>query len=282
MRDHVVLPEDELSQAMYSQKVANPFVKVIVVGDGGAGKSETVQSLKNGTFVGQHIITDLLDVAALQTDDNDAWSVLDDLGALIGGALYEVHSRLCKADLSTIERDVPKSAASKMYSQHSAMMVEHLRHKDTSRPPTSNAPAPRPSPTVIGSPPTNSDDDNDNDNDKADNGNTSVANDHNTANNIDDVNTSTTTNNNDNDRMSHPNNIEDVGFRWSTQVLRGARPLPNRCRLPIGRQSIARRLPRGVGALARRRFGSCGELSCVVGRHTCQSSTRSIEHRRVE
>jgi GTPase SAR1 family protein len=203
MYRHTVLPEDELSQAMYSQNVANPFVKVIVVGDGGAGKSETVQALKNGTFVGQHIITDLLDVATLQTDNNGAWSKLGNIGDVVGGALYEVQSRLCDTDLSTIERDIPKTAAGKLYSQHSAMMLEHMRKRDASRAQTSDAPAPQPSPTIIALPPsTNDDDDNDNyDNDKIDNGidqNTSVANNH-AANNIDDVNTSATTNNNNND-----------------------------------------------------------------------------------
>jgi GTPase SAR1 family protein len=214
MRDHVVLPEDELSQAMYSQKVANPFVKVIVVGDGGAGKSETVQALKNGAFVGQHIITDLLDIATLQTDNNGAWSLLGNLGSLVGRALYEVHSRLCEADLSTIERDVPKRAASKMYSQHSAMMSEHLRNKAASRSQARDTPAPQPSPNIIApTPSTNDDDDNDNDdNDKIDNGidkNIRVANDHNTVSNIDDA--TTTTNNNNNDRIQTILKMWDFG-----------------------------------------------------------------------
>jgi GTPase SAR1 family protein len=187
---------------MYSQNVANPFVKVIVVGDGGAGKSETVQALKNGKFIGQHIITDLLDVATLQTDNNGTWSLLGNMSEVVGGALVEVRKRLSHADLSTIERDVPKSAANKMYSQHSALMIGYMLKKAVSRSQAPDTPAPRPSPNIITSPPTtNDDDDNDNDNgnDKADNGidkNTIVATDHNTANNIDDVNISTTNNNN--------------------------------------------------------------------------------------
>jgi GTPase SAR1 family protein len=193
---------------MYSQNVANPVVKVIVVGDGGAGKSETVQSLKDGTFIGQHIITPLLDVAALRAEHNGSWSMLSSVGDVIGGALVEVRRRLSEADLSTIERDIPKSAASKMYSQHNAMMVQHLRYKQAllynqsraqSKPASTNSNST--TENIIASPPsTNDDDDNDNDdNDKADNGidtNTSVANDHAAA-NIDNI-TNTITNNNNN------------------------------------------------------------------------------------